>query len=338
MIFAGITDLRNRLYDKGILKSVQFNIPVIAVGNLSVGGTGKSPHIAYLVSLLKNEFNVGILSRGYGRKTNHYINVQSNSSTNEVGDEPLMFKLQFPDVAVAVDVDRVQGIPQLLVENPQTELVLLDDAFQHRAVRAGLQIMLTAYDRLFTDDSVLPAGRLRERKSGYKRADIIVVTKCPRNILEEERQKISAKIRPLAHQRLYFSTVNYGEIYPLFSPQEQLAETCLVVTGIADSTPLERFLSEKFSSVSSQRYGDHHHFKQSDLEHIRAAFNDMGHNRTIVLTTEKDAARFLPYRLWFEQNRIPLYVQPICVDFLPHDKIAFDNDVRHFLKTHVSQS
>lgn len=336
-VYALVTDFRNWLYDKRYFKSVTFDLPIISVGNLSVGGTGKSPHIEYLISLLQNEFRVGVLSRGYGRKTREYIAVQSSSTAEEVGDEPLMFKQKFPNAAVAVAIDRIQGIPLLLTDFPETDVVLLDDAFQHRAIHAGLTILLTDFSRLFTDDFVLPAGRLRERKKNYKRADIIIVTKCPQEISSEERTRFREKIKPHSHQRVYFSSIEYGTRYPLFSPREQLPENILVVTGVANGKPLEDFLKTQFANVYSQHYNDHHTFDRYDLESIRTAFNDIGAEKTIVITTEKDAARLLAHRDWFEQNNIPLYVQPIRVKLLGEDEKSFRDDVLVFLN-HFSAS
>lgn len=330
-VYASITDFRNWLYDKQYFKSVTFDLPIISVGNLSVGGTGKSPHIEYLISILQKEFQVGVLSRGYGRKTREYIAVQSSSTVAEVGDEPLMFKQKFPNAAVCVAIDRIQGVPLLLSDFPETNVVLLDDAFQHRAVRAGLNILLTDFSALFVDDFVLPAGRLRERRKNYKRADIIIVTKCPKEISQEERSRITEKIKPFPHQRVYFSSIEYGALYPLFSPREQLPENALLVTGVANGKPLEVFLATQFAQVYSQHYADHHLFDRYDLESIRTAFNDIGAEKTIVVTTEKDAARLLAHRDWFEQNKIPLYVQPIQVKFLGEDETAFRDDVLVFL-------
>lgn len=315
------------------MKSVAFDLPIISVGNLSVGGTGKSPHTAYLISLLQNEFQVGVLSRGYGRKTRDYIPVQGKSTATEVGDEPLMLKHKFPNTAVAVSIDRMQGVPLMLADYPETQVVILDDAFQHRAVRAGLQILLTAYDDLFMDDFVLPAGWLRERRKNYRRADIIVVTKCPNEISGRERTEIRKRINPLPQQRVYFSTVKYGELYSLFSPVETLPENALLVTGVANGKPLEDFLKTEFVSVYSQHYSDHYNFDRYDLEKFRMTFDDIGAGKTVVVTTEKDAVRLLKYRDWFELNKIPLYVQPMNVEFIKDDKATFENDILQFLNS-----
>lgn len=310
---------------------------MISVGNLNVGGTGKSPMVAYLTALLKAHFRVGIVSRGYGRKTRQYHAVHENSTAQSVGDEPLMLKHKFPDVDISVDVERVSGIERLLVENPHINAVILDDAFQHRSVTPGLNILLTAYDDLFVDDFVLPAGRLRERRLNYKRANIIIVTKCPQGISIYDKKAIVEKIHPLAYQSVYFSSVKYADIVPLWGAKEVVQPYCVLVTGVADGKPLEGFLNAKFKAVSSCHFSDHHRFSMADLDRIRAMLNKSGVDKTAVVTTEKDVVRLLPFREWFEQNNISLYVQPITVDFGEEEGKKFDTAVLRFLNTFATE-
>jgi tetraacyldisaccharide 4'-kinase len=359
-IYALITDLRNWLYDKKYFKSARFQIPVISVGNLSVGGTGKSPHIEYLISFLQSKsMKVATLSRGYGRKTREYILANSNATIDDVGDEPLVFKKKFPEAAVAVGVDRLQTIPRIIIDNPDLDVILLDDAFQHRPVRAGLNILLTDYHNLFVSDYVLPVGRLRERRKNYHRADIIIVTKCPDNLNEEEQQKTINLISPKSYQHVYFSTVVYENVYGFFPElikdhainrvdQEKgvytivpapvvLKENCLLVSGIARSEPLEQHLKTKFNKVYHHSYSDHHRFDDHDIEVMKTALNDIGMEQTMLFTTEKDAMRLLPFKSWFIKNKIQLYIQPIKVRFYEKDKEKFEADIMEYMQQTLSE-
>jgi tetraacyldisaccharide 4'-kinase len=359
-IYALITDLRNWLYDKKYFKSARFQIPVISVGNLSVGGTGKSPHIEYLITFLQSRgIKVATLSRGYGRKTREYILANNQSTVDDIGDEPLVFKKKFPDAVVAVGIDRLQTIPRIIADNADVDVILLDDAFQHRAVRAGLSILLTDYSSIFIRDFVLPAGRLRERRKHYHRADIIIVTKCPDVLHEEERVRIIQEISPKHYQHVFFSGIAYGEIYGFFPElvqdhvmhwvnQEQgvytlipapiqLKENCLLVSGIAKSEPLEQQLKARFKHVYHHSYSDHHRFDDHDVEVIKTALQDIGIEKAMLLTTEKDAMRLLPFKSWFIKNNIQIYIQPIAVKFLESDKILFESDIANFVDDTLSK-
>jgi len=213
LLYALVVILRNWCYDKKILASAQFNLPIICVGNLAVGGTGKSPMVELLIRMLKDRFEIAVLSRGYKRKTKGYALAGAHTTALDIGDEPMQFHSKFPDVAVAVGEERIVAIPQLLHDRPHTRAVILDDAFQHRAVRPGLNILLTDYSNLFTRDWWLPSGDLRDAPGGYRRADAIVVTKCPETLTEEERRAIMIEINPLKHQQVFFSSIRYGQPY-----------------------------------------------------------------------------------------------------------------------------
>ena len=343
------------MFDKRYFKSARFQIPVISVGNLSVGGTGKSPHVAYLVALLQQQYKVGSLSRGYGRKTREYHIAQMDSTAEQVGDEPLMLKLKYPNTQVVVGIDRLQTIPRMIADAPDLDVIILDDAFQHRSVRAGLSILLTDYSNLFTDDFLLPAGRLRERRKGYHRADIIVVTKCPESVDNTDRERILKQLKPFAYQHVYFSSIRYGNLYPLFNFGQEnawryenyiengqqfyrlvrneikLKDNCLLVTGIANAAPLEKELRSSFKQVYAQHYADHHHFDDHDLEVIRTAHNDIGAENCMIVTTEKDAVRLLKFREWFTRNNIQVYCQPIEVKFIGEDASNFNADVQKYV-------
>ena len=321
LLYGCLNWLRNKLYDSHLLFSKQFDIPLIIVGNLSVGGTGKSPHIEYLIRLLKSNLKVATLSRGYGRETDEFVLANSNSSAEEIGDEPRQFKNKFPDVEVAVDSNRVNGIFRLLKDFPQLNLILLDDAFQHRAVKAGLSILLTDYNNLYCDDYLLPTGTLREFKSGAKRANIIIVTKCPNAITSKERELVLHKIKCLSHQKVYFSFVTYGEIVPgsLFengnlkdSREYALNKknSVLLLTGIANPKPIEDYLKDKVHHLVNARFADHHRFTKRDITVILNLFNTIASENKFLVTTEKDWMRLQSSEYINLLNQIPIFYLP----------------------------
>ncbi len=325
--------IRKWLYNKNIFKSASFGLPLICVGNLSVGGTGKSPMVEYLVSKLKGKFNVATLSRGYKRKTKGYALANSTTTALEIGDEPMQFHQKFPDVPIAVGEERILAIPQLLHDKPGTQAIILDDAFQHRSVTSGLNILLTDYNNLFTRDFYLPTGDLRDLKSSYKRAEIIVVTKCDPAITEEERQKVIKEINPLPRQSIFFTTIEYGKIYHICSNEvvEPAAKTeVLLVTGIANPRPLKNMLENHSSSYLMLRYADHHIFTIDDLNEIRQKFVKMGTKDKIILTTEKDAVRLIKFAN--EIAELPLYVIPFRHQFLFDEGAGFDKLVTGFIE------
>lgn len=321
-IYYCITWLRNLLYDFGIKKSTSYNFPIIAVGNLSVGGTGKSPMIEYLIRLLTEEKIVATLSRGYKRETKGFYLVRSDSTAKEVGDEPLQFKSKFPDVIVGVDGDRRNGIASLREIDPQPNVILLDDAYQHRKVKAGVYILLTAYYDLYCDDIVLPTGNLREPRKGAKRADIIIVTKCPENISLEERKRIRKKLGVKNYQSLYFTTIQYSETLHGSSGTKSLNEfqnvSFSLVTGIANPKTLVKYYQSLGLEFDHFSYPDHHNFSDRDLEELRS--------HKCIITTEKDYVR-LSRDLTHEN----LWYQPIEVKFI-EEKDSFDQKILDYIK------
>lgn len=313
LLYGAVIWLRNKLYDKDILQSTSVNLPIICVGNLSVGGTGKSPMVEYLLRLLKDDFRVATLSRGYKRKTKGYALADENSSALEIGDEPMQFHLKFPDVAVSVGEERLEAIPQLLHDRPQTQVIILDDGFQHRAVKAGLNILLTDYNNLFTRDFFLPTGDLRDERRSYKRADIIVVTKCIPDLGEKEKKEIIAEIEPMKHQQVFFSTIEYGIPYHILHPQQEYylhkKLEVLLVTGIANIEPLKNYVLDNSYTYERISYSDHYVFSIDDLKEIRKRFSKMDNVYKVIITTEKDAVRLVKFREELED--LPLYVLPI---------------------------
>lgn len=333
LIYWLIVSIRNWLYNKRILSSVSFGLPIICVGNLSVGGTGKSPMVEYLVQLLKDQFKVATLSRGYKRKTRGYSLADGHSTALEIGDEPMLFHLKFPGIAVAVGEQRIEAIPQLLHDRPETQAIILDDAFQHRAIKAGMNILLTEYGNLFTNDFFLPTGDLRDQRSGYKRADMIVVTKCKADISTEEKEKIRKEINPLPHQQVFFTTIEYGLPYHILTNQPiELNEDkeVLLITGIANPKSLKKLLEEHCKTYYMTLYSDHHIFTIDDLKDIKKRFENIEAKEKIILSTEKDAVRLIKFN---EQiTGLPLYIIPIRHKFLFNEKESFNGIVINFIK------
>ncbi len=279
--------LRNKFYDWSIFKSKSYESPVLCVGNLSVGGTGKTPMIEYLIALLGSKYKLATLSRGYGRKSKGFLIATPNATSQDIGDEPLQILNKFKNMTVAVDADRQNGLKCLKEYNPLLEVVLLDDAFQHRKVMAGFNILLTAYDQLYCDDFVLPTGNLREPKSGAKRAQVIVVTKCPENLSNEQKTAITKRLKPASSQEVFFSSIQYSETLRSSTSSRALVDLkntrFTLVTGIANSKPLVSYLTEMGFDFEHLHYKDHHDFSKSELKLI--------HSKSLVVTTEKDFSR-----------------------------------------------
>ena len=333
-IYGGIIWLRNKLYDKNILKSAVFNFPIICVGNLATGGTGKTPMTEYLIRFLKTDFKTATLSRGYKRKTIGFAIANEETTALEIGDEPMQFHQKFKDVTVAVGEERLVAIPQLLHDRPQTEVIILDDAFQHRQVKAGLNIILTDYSNLYTRDFILPAGDLRDVRSSNKRADIIIVTKCNADLSDAEKNAISKEINPAAHQTVYFTTIVYGKPYHLFTKTTiDIAPDCgiLLVCGIANPRPLKEHLTKHADSYEMLRYPDHHIFHSNDLKDIKQQFEKINTDKKIILTTEKDAVRLEKFEK--ELSDFPVYVVPIEHQFLFNKADDFKSTIINFIKS-----
>jgi len=333
LLYGLVVIIRNWLYNKKYLHSAEFGFPLICVGNLVVGGTGKSPMVEYLVGLLKDKYQVATLSRGYKRKTKGYALADENTTALEIGDEPMQFHKKFPNIAVAVGEARIEAIPQLLHDRPATEVIILDDAFQHRAVKAGFNILLTEYNDIFNRDFFLPTGDLRDARSSYKRADIIVVTKCPAFLGEVEKAEMIKDVKPLAHQKVLFTAIEYGRPYHIYSEVQKDVtgeDEVLLVCGIANPKPLKQYLSERAYTYYQQDYNDHHIFSIDDLAEIEKKFDGITSEHKLILTTEKDAVRLEKFK--DKLQHLPLYVLPIRHGFLFDEGNAFDEAVIHFIK------
>jgi len=319
VIYDIVTSVRNFFFDKGIFKSKSYDLPVLAVGNLCVGGTGKSPMIEYLIRLLKEDFRVATLSRGYRRKSEGFVLGSTLSTAEDLGDEPMQFHQKFPDIDVAVDADRQNGISQLLQE-VTPDVILLDDAFQHRKVTAGFYMLLTKYDSLFVDDLILPAGNLRESKRGAKRADIIIVTKCPKDLSIEEQIKIREKISALPGQQVFFTCISYAKDVRRTNELKLLTSLgslkFTLVTGIANPKPLVKHLNSLGLNFEHIAYKDHHNFSEKELGELS--------KKQLIITTEKDYMRL-------KDSLTNVFYLPIVTEFL-NDAVTFDKSVLFFAR------
>lgn len=325
--------IRNLLYDKKLIRSATFGLPLISVGNLAVGGTGKSPMVEYLVSLLKLRYPIATLSRGYRRRTKGYALATPNSTALDIGDEPLALHRKYPNIPVAVGEERLLAIPELLHDHPEVKIIILDDAFQHRNIEAGLNILLTDYNNLFTRDFYLPTGDLRDLKSRYKKAEIVVVTKCRDDLTREERSRLIREINPVTNQHIFFTKLSYGTPYHLldkttFSISSQ--GEVLLVTGISNPVPLKKWVEDHTRSYQLLQYRDHHIFTLEDLRDIKKEFKKLMSRESILLTTEKDAVRLEKFAE--DIKGLPFYVVPIEHEFLFDEKSAFDELVISFIE------
>ena len=320
--------VRNLLYDLRIMKSESFEVPVISVGNLSFGGTGKTPHIEYLIRLLSDSFPTATLSRGYGREGNGFVLASLRSSVKYIGDEPLQYVRKFHNIKVAVDANRARGIRKLLEKFPDLALILMDDGFQHRRVKPGISILLTDYHHLYSEDYVVPSGCLREFRSGAKRADIIIITKTSKVFSPITRRRILDEIRPRNLQNLFFSYISYGSLVP-FHEEDGLdilekPINILLFTGIADDYPLQEEVRRRCSSLTVKKFPDHHKYTIKDLEILRKQFDDLPTKKKILITTEKDMMRLRTPELSTFLKNLPLFYLPIEINFHEKDKQIFD--------------
>ena len=319
LIYGAVTALRNRLYDLGILKSRTFPLPVICVGNITIGGTGKTPHVIYIARLLSDMMQVSVLSRGYLRKSRGFRAVRADDRVDTAGDEPLLMARRMPDARIFVDRDRVHGITEIMRTTPSAGAIILDDGFQHRAVRAGMNIVLTSYGRPMTEDHLLPLGRLRENISGLKRADVIIVTKVPPWTTPEELNRVKKTMKISGRQCIFFTGLIYGKPVPVFvrSGRTITRKTDVVlVTGISDPAPMVRYLSGIAARVKHISFSDHHRFREKDIEAICKAFDAIDNEDKIVITTDKDGVRLKEITNIADSLRNALHTLPVSVEFI----------------------
>ncbi len=336
-VYGIVTGIRNFLFNCGILRGINHELPVIVVGNLSTGGTGKTPHVEYLIRLLSGEFRVNTLSRGYGRRTRGYIRAGADSDSSVIGDEPMQYYRKFSGTGVNVDSDRNRGIREICKQDPETGVILLDDAFQHRYVKAGLSILLTDYHKPYFRDYLLPVGSLREVSKGARRADIVIVTKTPRVLSPIVKRQMLSDIRPRAGQSVYFSFINYGEIISLWDgrkiPPGKKFSAILLFAGIANTYPIEEYLYPLCHDLTIVKFADHHPYSENDLDRIKRNFDDLYGPNKLLVTTEKDAMRLLQPKLCAIAQKLPVYYLPMEVEFHGEDKQAFDEQILNYVRT-----
>lgn len=324
LLYGVITGARNFLFRTGLLKSRHFKVPIICVGNITVGGTGKTPHTEMLIAELKKEFRVACLSRGYKRKTSGFVLATADSTAREIGDEPKQIKQKFPDIIVACDSKRVRGIEKLMALPEPPEVIVLDDAFQHRYVQADKNIVLMDYNRPVYQDMLLPAGRLRENMTALKRADYIICTKCPAQLLPIERRIVSKHLKIKPYQQLFFTTQTYGSIRQLGGETASIApgksSTILCVTGIAQPAPYIAYLKTLAAKVVALPFADHHDFSERNIKEIERKFEEISSREKYIFTTEKDAVRLQEMKLPNNLKRHIYYV-PVTPAFLQREDI-----------------
>ena len=335
---------RNMLFEIGILHSESFDVPVISVGNITVGGTGKTPHVEYLIELLKDKAKVAVLSRGYKRRTRGFVIADDNATAKTIGDEPLQMKRKYgDDITVAVDRKRCHGIRQLTSDEDGIDVILLDDAFQHRYVKPGVNILLVDYHRLIIYDKLLPAGRLREPLSGKNRADIVIVTKCPHDLKPMEFRVITKAMNLYPFQRLFFTCLEYRNITPVFGSGEQsldsIGKDChiLLLTGIASPQQMIEDLSPRCPHITPLTFGDHHTFTSSDVARINNEFAALPHPKMII-TTEKDATRLIAVEGLSEEVRGAMFALPVKIRFMLGQEESFNEKIIGYVRTNSRNS
>ena len=341
--------LRNQLFEIGILKSRAYKIPIIAVGNITVGGAGKTPHVEHLVRLLQDKIKVAVLSRGYKRKSKGYVLADDDSTVHDIGDEPCQMKQKFPKVLIAVDKNRRRGIDRLTTDEStkEVDVILLDDAFQHRYVKPGINILLVDYHRLIIYDKLLPAGRLREPMKGKRRADMVIITKCPKDLKPMEYRVLTRAMELYPYQDLYFTTLEYGALQPLFDvpgEQERIEKLeslkdfhVLLLTGIASPKQMMDDLKPYCPNITPLSFSDHHRFRQKDIRRINETFESLPQPR-VMITTEKDATRLLHVEGLSDEVKAGTYTLPIQIKFMLEGKENFNNKILSYVQKNSRNS
>lgn len=322
------------------MKSKSYSIPNICVGNLNLGGTGKTPHIEYLTRLLSEKYNVAILSRGYGRDSKGFLLANENHSHHDIGDEPLQYFTKFGNIKVAVDENRCEGMELLLKDENPPQIVLLDDAYQHRKLKPGMNILLTDYYNLYSNDNLIPAGNLRDIKKVAQRADIIVVTKSPNVITPYYRKDIKNSLKPLPHQKIFYSYIEYNDFQPFSKLSHETdikeAKTVLLFCGIANTYSLEDFLKRKYNTISKLQFDDHHNYSEKDIDMVIEKYNSLIGKNKVIVTTEKDAMRLTNSSFMNKFDNIPVFTIPIKVKFHKEEGTSFDDEILNYIKNNIS--
>jgi tetraacyldisaccharide 4'-kinase len=342
---------RNMLFEMGILKSHSYKVPVISVGNITVGGTGKTPHVEYLINLLKDKVNVAMLSRGYKRKSHGFVLADKDTTIHDIGDEPFQIFQKFPDITVAVDKKRTRGIKKFIdgETGKDIDVIILDDAFQHRYVKPGINILLVDYHRLIIYDELMPSGRLREPVNSKNRADIVIITKCPKNLKPMEFRVITKAMSLYPYQQLFFSTHEYDSLVPLGNIGNQgdpknretldylRGKNILLLTGIASPKQMLLDLQQYTEYIEPLTFGDHHNFRQKDIQRINEAFKNLPSPK-LIITTEKDATRLTVSEGLSDEVKSNLYVLPIHIELLQEQEEAFNQTIIGYVRKNSRNS
>lgn len=338
-----VVKIRNLLFDLHVLRSTSFCQPIISIGNITVGGTGKTPHVEMLVRFLRHNYNLAVLSRGYKRKSAGFVLATGHSRLSDIGDESLQIKMKFPDIQVAVDNSRVHGVRKLMEIKHKPDVIILDDAYQHRYIKPGLSVLLIDYNRPVFQDVMLPAGNLREPAGNCRRADIIIITKCPANLSPRDRKRFIKELHHKKNQHLYFTTYDYGQPLEVFPGRKKHIQTSsfrhlrkshaeiLLVTGIAEPKPILQFLGEFLHVHDFIFFPDHHQFNERDLQSISKRFQSVPGAKKYILVTEKDAMRLRDLEMDEYLKKALLYI-PIKVKFLAQGEKPFYKRVIKFIK------
>lgn len=341
LIYGMVTGIRNFLYDAEVFRSEEFPIPVICVGNITIGGTGKTPHTEYLAGLLSKEFRVAVLSRGYKRKSTDFRIVTSGSIIADSGDEPLQIAKKFPNVVVAVERDRVKGVKKISELYPETDVIILDDGFQHRALKPGFSILLSDFSRPLPEDHLLPYGSLRESSNNMRRANVILITKTPPDISAIGRRLVVTNTGKLPYQNLYFTSIKYLKPEPVFDNIENRYDLewnsfskngAVLVTGIANSSPVEEHLKKYFSTIVHLGFSDHHDFTSIDMARISDAWNELKTPVRYIITTEKDAMKLRDFMDLPDEIKSAFYYIPIGIEILNDDKDEFEKLIIDYVR------
>ena len=336
-MYAAITKIRNLLFDSGVIKSSEFDLPIINIGNLAVGGSGKTPHIEYLIELLSKDYKIASLSRGYGRKTKGFFEVSTESDASDVGDEPLQIKLKFPNINVFVGEDRVEAITKLLFKHPAIDIILLDDAYQHRAIKAGYNILLTDYKKIFTRDKSMPFGRLREYPQAANRSEMVIISICPANISKNEQKELSNEITRYTKSPILFSKVDYKELIAFNKGISipKTIENILIISGIAKPESLIKTCKATYkdAKITHLEYRDHYNFTKKDIDLFNEKFNTFAGSNKLIIITEKDSIRLRKIASGTDFTNIPVFILPIGISF-----IGGNNDFNNKINNYVRQN
>ncbi|MBP9994798.1 MAG: tetraacyldisaccharide 4'-kinase [bacterium] len=331
IIYSIVLFIRHKLFDYNIIKSRSFDVSTICVGNLSFGGTGKTPHTEYLIRLLSDSMRVAVLSRGYGRKTRGFVMAHEGVTHEDIGDEPMQYFTKFPGITVAVDEKRGEGVRMLMEMDEKPDVILLDDAYQHRSIKAGLNILLTDYHNIYSKDTLTPAGNLRDIKHAARRADIIIVTKCPAVLDPYSKRNIIESLRPKSHQKVLFSKIIFDELTPVNEAARTVNvsenRSILLFCGIANPYPLEDYMNRKTNSLTIMHFNDHHEYSDNDFDEITGNFEKIIGKKKIAVTTEKDFMRMADNSYLCKFENMPLFTIPIKVRFHDDNEEIFNKEI-----------